>query len=404
MATSIGKNLGNYTVEGEIGCGGMGQVLLARQNSLDRPAVLKKIRRDLCELPELAERLAREARTAAAIHHPNVVCVYDCFSIRGNQYIAQEYVDGVDLKTTLERCGALPWRIAALIALEVSRGLEEIHTLGTVHRDLKPQNILIGRRGEVKIADFGLALEATGSSLTKPGVMIGSPTYMPPEQMLGERVDARCDLFSFGVVFYEALTNCLPYPSPEDEEGNVDEESLLARMQRGRHVRLRKLCPSAPRSISRLIQGCLRPKVKQRLASAAQIRRRLERRLGPLSPSDLRSELASWLWERQLFATRENETVVLVSQPRDERRRWSSPRIWLAAAAAVTSVLLALQILLGEGVRQLPWATGASASREAQEEADVERTRPSDEFGAQWSLARSRFSRAISQAVEPDAD
>ena len=176
MATAIGKNLGSYTVEGEIGSGGMGEVLLARQTSLDRPAVLKKIRRDLCELPELAERLQREARTAAAIHHPNVVAVYDCFSVRGSQYIAQEFVDGCDLRTVLDRCGALPWRIAGLIALEVARGLEEIHNFGTVHRDLKPQNILIGRRGEVKIADFGLALEATGSALTLPGVVIGSPS------------------------------------------------------------------------------------------------------------------------------------------------------------------------------------------------------------------------------------
>ena len=165
-------------------------------------------------------------------------------AIAGNEYIAQEFVDGVDLKTTLDRCGALPWRIAALIALEVMRGLEEIHAHGTVHRDLKPQNILIGRRGEVKIADFGLALEATGSSLTAPGVMIGSPTYMPPEQMMGERVDARCDLFSFGVVFYEALTNMLPYPNPEDGES----ESLLTRMQRGRYPKLSKRCPSAPRA------------------------------------------------------------------------------------------------------------------------------------------------------------
>ena len=407
MATYIGKNLGNYTVEGEIGRGGMGEVLLARQNSLDRPAVLKKIRRDLCEFPELAERLAREARTAAAIHHPNVVSVYDCFSIRGNQYIAQEFVDGVDLKTTLERCGALPWRIAALIALEVARGLEEIHTLGTVHRDLTPQNILIGRRGEVKIADFGLALEATGSSLTQPGVMLGSPTYMPPEQMMGDRVDARCDLFSFGVVFYEVLANRLPYPSPEDEEGKVDEESLLARMQRGRYVRLRKLCPSAPRSIARIIQGCLRPKAKQRLASAAMIRRRLEKRIGPLSPPDLRSELASWLWERQVFETRENETVVLVNPPRDASQHWRPRHAWLAAAAMLTAVLLVYQLgaWMGDGtLRWRPNGGSGAPAHVAYDETDGRRADPSSDFADTWSLARSRLSYAVSQAVGPDED
>ncbi|MBW2294314.1 MAG: serine/threonine protein kinase [Deltaproteobacteria bacterium] len=193
MASLIGKTLGNYIVEGELGSGGMGVVLLARQESLDRPAVLKKIRPELREDAELAERFRREARTAAAIHHPNVVAVYDRFAWRGNEYIAQEFVDGADLSSVLKCCGPLPPRIASMIVLEVVRGLEEIHTQGTVHRDLKPQNIIVGRKGEVKIADFGLALDAHSPGLTQPGVMLGSPPYMPPEQMLGERVDARTD-------------------------------------------------------------------------------------------------------------------------------------------------------------------------------------------------------------------
>lgn len=406
MATAIGRNLGNYTVEAEIGSGGMGEVLLARQDSLDRPAVLKKIRRDLCELPDLAERFRREARTAAAIHHPNVVSVYDCFSYRGSEYIAQEFVDGVDLKTALERCGALPWRIAALIALEVARGLEEIHTHGTVHRDLKPQNILIGRRGEVKIADFGLALESTGSSLTAPGVMIGSPTYMPPEQMMGERVDARCDLFSFGVVFYEALANRLPYPNPLDGES----ESLLARMQRGRFPKLRKLCPGVPRSVARIIHGCLRPKAKQRLASTALIRRQLEKRIGALSPADLRSELASWLWERQVFETRENETVVLVNRPDDGTTRTHLRRAWLIAALAVAVAAAALianqiDIWIGEGV--FPFASpGSVAAEQAAHAATATGEEESGSGGivSALSLARARFTETILEASIPPAD
>jgi serine/threonine-protein kinase len=406
MATSIGKNLGNYTIEAEIGSGGMGEVLLARQNSLDRPAVLKKIRRDLCEVPDLAERLRREARTAAAIHHPNVVAVYDCFSYRGNEYIAQEFVDGVDLETALDRCGALPWRIAALIALEVARGLEEIHTLGTVHRDLKPQNILIGRRGEVKIADFGLALEATGSSLTKPGVMIGSPAYMPPEQMMGERVDARGDLFSLGVLFYEALTNQLPYPDPTGSEG----ESLLARMQRGRYTKIRKLRKGVPSSVVRIVQGCLRPKAKQRLASAALIRRKLEKRIGTLSPVDLRSELSSWLWERQVFDTRENETVVLVRRSDEATPRTHLRRVWLTAAATVAIAtaaffsypLFAHQIDGWKGSGMLSFASPGVADEVTSEPAAAAGEEASKAVASEpgpiaraFSLARARITEAV---------
>jgi serine/threonine protein kinase len=136
-----GRTLGNFVVEEEIGRGGMGVVLRARQPMLGRLAVLKKVRRELAELPELAERFQREARAAAAVHHPNVVAVYDHFTWRGDHYIAQEYVDGVDLAAATSRIGRLPWRIASLVALEMARGLEEIHAHGTVHRDLKPPNI-----------------------------------------------------------------------------------------------------------------------------------------------------------------------------------------------------------------------------------------------------------------------
>ena len=212
------KTLGNFVIERELGQGGMGVVFLARQSSLDRPAVLKRLRRDLTATANLVARFQREARAAAAVHHQNVVAVYDCFCWRGEHYIAQEFVDGVDLRSALLRTNRLPPRIAGLIALEVVRGLEAIHARSMVHRDLKPANILLGRDGEVKIADFGIAFEPTGKGLTQPGTMLGTPPYMPPEQMLGERVDPRGDLFSLGVVLYEILAGTLPYTEPEEDD------------------------------------------------------------------------------------------------------------------------------------------------------------------------------------------
>ena len=121
MKVPVGRTLGGFKVERELGRGGMGLALLVRQESLDRPVVLKKIRQELREDPELAERFRREARTAAAIHHPNVVAVYDRFTWRGNEYIAQEFVDGADLSSVLKCCGPLPPRIASMIALEEFR-------------------------------------------------------------------------------------------------------------------------------------------------------------------------------------------------------------------------------------------------------------------------------------------
>jgi serine/threonine protein kinase len=322
----------------------MGTVLLARQVSLERPVVLKRIRRDLAEVPDLAERFRREAHAAGQVHHQNVVAVYDRFRWRADEYIAQEYVDGIDLASALVRHGPLPWRTAVMIGLEVSRGLEEIHAQGTVHRDLKPANILLGRRGEVKIADFGLALEATGSSLTEPGVMIGSPSYMPPEQMLGERVDARCDVFALGVILYEMLAGAPPYrlragvAASDGATASAEPartESLLTRMQRERYARIRRRAPRTPRALARLIRRCLRPKPRQRPATSREVRQALEHVLGSLSPGDLRSDLASWLWQQQILDRRGNETVVQVSARPPRSLRTGRRRLAVAAAGCL---------------------------------------------------------------------
>jgi len=329
------RSVGGYTVERELGSGGMGQVLLGRQVSLDRPAVLKKLRRDLAAIPEGVERFRREARAAAALHHPNVVSVYDCFSFRGDPYIAQEFVDGLDLSTVLEKTLRLPARIAGLVALEIARGLEAIHARGTVHRDLKPANVLVSRRGEVKIADFGIALDPTGPALTRTGIVVGTPSYMSPEHLQGERIDARADLFALGVVLYEMLSAARPFDPPTG--ATPDGESLLARMRHEDYQPLRKREPRVARWLARLVRQLLRPRARQRIASAAAVRRELERQLCPPSAPELHAELAEWFWERGVFELREGETVIQIGVGRGARRRAGWP---VAIAASLVAASL----------------------------------------------------------------
>jgi len=344
MSANGPRTIGNFAIERELGKGGMGVVLLGRHGSLERLAVLKRLRPELSASEELVERFAREARAAAAVHHQNVVAVYDWISWRGEHYIAQEYVDGVDLSAALGELGSVPWRVAALVGLELARGLEAIHARGTVHRDLKPANVLLGRNGDVKIADFGIALGASGDGLTRPGTTIGTPPYVAPEQILGERVDARGDLFALGVLLYELLAGKPPFREPAENE----KDTLLQRIQRARYASVRKAAPLTPRWLAKLVHSLLRAKPRSRPATAQLVRRLLERRLAAF-PTDAKLELASFLWSEGVFQPREGDTVVL-STPAPLR----APRLRRLALAAGLAGALALAAHQHRELEQLP--------------------------------------------------
>ena len=380
-ATAAGapsRRVGSFEIVREIGQGGMGVVYLAHQPTLDRMIVLKKIRRELLVNPGMVERFQREARSAAAVHHQNVVSIYDAFEARGDHYIAQEFVDGRDLGWIMTQLGRLDPEIAALIALEVARGLEEIHTRGIVHRDLKPANILISATGETKIADFGIAVAPTADGLTRPGIVVGSIPYMAPEQLLGQRADHRTDIFLFGNLLFEMLTGSAPYRGPEDEAL----ESLLERMQGERYADVRKIAPATPRILSRLIRGCLRARPTRRISSITHLRQSLERTLGRPSPLDCRSEIAQHLWARGAFHTDDGQTAARKGPP--ARARIATRRHIRSALTAGASLLL---VIAGFG-GYAQYRRGSDASGSL---ASPERTAPVMAAAAAPEPARVRF-------------
>ncbi len=202
---------GRYRLESKLGSGGMSTVYLARDETLERWVAAKVLHREISDQPDQIERFRREARAVAQVSHPNVVAVIDAGEDGGRPYIVFEYVDGETLKERIDRLGRLPLDEAAAYGIEVGRGLAAAHARRLVHRDVKPQNVLIDADGRAKVTDFGIARELEQDGLTKTGRVLGTTDYVSPEQAMGQPVDSRSDIYSLGVLLYEMLTGEVPF-------------------------------------------------------------------------------------------------------------------------------------------------------------------------------------------------
>jgi serine/threonine protein kinase len=211
MDSYIGNVLdGRYEVLEKIGTGGMAVVYKARDRRLNRLVAVKILKSDLAQDADFRRRFNAEAAAVAQLSHPNIVSVYDVSRGEDPEYIVMELIDGITLKQYMEKRGQLNWRESLHFITQVMRGLSHAHSRGIVHRDIKPQNIMVLRDGSVKVADFGIAcLENSAQTLTQEA--LGSVHYISPEQARGDRIDARSDIYSAGVVLYEMLTNRLPF-------------------------------------------------------------------------------------------------------------------------------------------------------------------------------------------------
>src|SRR5919206_1759708 len=203
---------GRYVLEGFLGSGGMGEVYLAHDGVLDRDVALKVLRSHYAGDEEFAERFRREARSAASLSHPNIVQVYDRGETEdGTSYIAMEYVPGGTLKEQIGRRAPFGERETAAVGAQIADALGAAHERGMIHRDIKPQNVLVTASGDLKVTDFGIARAASAGTSSATGVIFGTAGYISPEQALGEPVGPRSDLYSLGVILYEMLTGELPF-------------------------------------------------------------------------------------------------------------------------------------------------------------------------------------------------
>ncbi|MDT4898358.1 MAG: eukaryotic-like serine/threonine-protein kinase [Acidobacteriota bacterium] len=280
-----GTRFGRYEIRSPLGAGGMGEVYLAHDSQLDRPVALKLLPPDVTRDEDRLRRFQQEARATSALNHPNILTIFEIGESAGTHFIATEFIDGITLREALARGRMKPDEVFD-VSIQIASALAAAHQAGIVHRDIKPENIMIRRDGYVKVLDFGLAKlteqrTSSGPSAltiaeTGPGIVIGTVTYMSPEQARGLRVDERTDIFSFGVVLYEMLAGRAPFggPTPSDV--------IVAILDREPHPLVRTL-PSAPPEMQRVVSKALAKdrderyqKVDDLLADLRGLKRRLE--------------------------------------------------------------------------------------------------------------------------------
>ena len=249
----------------------MASVYLGRDGQLERRVAVKLLAAGVARDHDLRRRFARESRLAARLSHPNVVAVYDAGEENGRPYIVMEYVEGETVAEVLRRRGSLPPEEAVEIAAQVCAGLAHAHAHGLVHRDVKPQNLLVARDGRVKIADFGVARGDDASKLTQAGTVLGTAAYLSPEQAAGAEVGPRSDLYSVGAVLYELLSGATPY--------RFESLAGLAAPRKPPPP----LPPHVPPTLADVVARCLAPDPNHRPASAAELERDLRRALEPSS-------------------------------------------------------------------------------------------------------------------------
>src|SRR6201994_4381309 len=202
---------GRYRLEAKLGSGGMSTVYLARDTTLDPPVAVKVMHREMSEQADQLERFRQEARAVAKLSHPNVVSVIDAGEDGGYPYIVFEYVEGETLKARINRVGALDVQEALAYAIEIGRGLTTAHARNMVHRDIKPQNVLIDAEGRAKLTDFGISRQLEKEGMTATGRVLGTTDYVAPEQAMGRGADQRSDIYSLGVVLFEMLSGHVPF-------------------------------------------------------------------------------------------------------------------------------------------------------------------------------------------------
>ena len=286
MSNDFPPMIGKYKIAGVIAKGGMGVVYKAIHPSLKRYVVIKKMTSRGNSLN--AERFKKEAQILMDMHSPYIVQLFDYFTEAGSRYMVEELVDGLALDKLIKKQTVLPPPVAMLILQDSCLALKHAHSKNIIHRDIKPGNILISRRGEIKLADFGIASDRDDqeNNITLSGMSLGTPAYMSPEQFEDSAsVDTRADIYSLGIMLYEMLTGTKPYPG----EFSMENFKII---KKGKYIHARRIDKKIPKELEALIHKMIRPNPKKRFQSIDQVLRAIKKYLRHFNTHDIRVHVA----------------------------------------------------------------------------------------------------------------
>jgi eukaryotic-like serine/threonine-protein kinase len=380
-----------YDVVRRLGSGGMGEVYLARDRVLGRDVALKVLRKQYAGDDEFAERFKREAMSAASLSHPNIIQVYDRGETEeGSSYIAMEYVPGGTLKERISREGPLEAADAAGLGAQVAEALGAAHDRGMVHRDIKPQNVLLGARGGAKVGDFGIARAGSSATISKTGSVMGTAGYMSPEQALGKPATPKSDLYSLGVVLYEALTGELPYTA----------DNPIAVSMKHVNEPLRppiELNPRIPRGMNALVTKLLAKDPEDRYANADELADDLWRVNRGLEPVLAGVGMKQGPRTQRTALTSPNVTSEMQRpRPVPYRRRRRLPWLLIALAAILFTlgVLGSVQAVLGKDAMKGWFDVFQGEGRSPEQPAGSEKVKVPEVNGLTRSVAEKRLTDA----------
>jgi serine/threonine protein kinase len=346
------RKIGAYRVLGELGRGGMAQVYKGHHDAIQRVVAIKELLPEAQKDKESLSRFHREALALAAFRHQNIVTLYDLVEKNEALFMVLEYVDGPTLQELIKE-GPLPPDVAAVFGARIASALDHAHFRHIIHRDLKPGNVMLTKTGEVKLMDFGIAKDVDLVALTQQGMAVGTPAYMSPEQVTGVQLDPRTDIFSLGVLLYEALTGTRPF------QGKTAGE-IFAKIRDGKYMPLSKAAPHVPAPLANVVKRALEVKPENRFPDAAAMRRELDLFLAHVVKVSHPALLVGFLHQRAKLTETEAlahlthaELGVLQQNAADERRfRVNTGKLkWVAAV-----VLLGLATATGVYLTQDKWA------------------------------------------------